>query len=380
MYQRVSAWCIAALLLLGLLAGCSGDGDDGNPAGPGNGEPAEESIGPEGGMIEIPDAIALDIPAGALGDTVDFTIEENDSPEDPPGTMDFVSSAYTIEPEGQAFAVPAELTIEYEESDLHGGDENSIVIYTDGGTGWDALTTTVNTADNEVSADITHISDFAAMIDTSSSAAEGIFAMFYVHRGIMNMPFPRLLMRTDFLAAWFDSTYAPCQPVRPARADSVTCNEYGLPWDPMSNAHRYFDEWNPEFIELGADYTFVVTGNEEVPSLTQGITFPTYEPYITDPEWMSTVPLSGFTVSWESYGDGNVSIMIVGADTTQFVAVETANDGSYTFEGSELSELDPGDGVISMNHYEMEYIEAAGYDSRSYIRAMVTNAVLVTLQ
>jgi len=185
----------ALLLLLGTAAlalalGCSsgsGGTDTDDPQ-----DTAEESIGPAGGTIELDGEARLVIPAGALAATVGFSLEENDSPAAPPASKQFATDAYSIEPSGTAFTIPATVTLEYDEGDLAGEDENSIIIYTDDGRGWEPLTSTVNESNNEVSAEIDHLSDFVAAVDIGTSA-DGVFAALKVHCGIINIPGERPL-------------------------------------------------------------------------------------------------------------------------------------------------------------------------------------------
>ncbi|MBD3366804.1 MAG: hypothetical protein GF405_01365 [Candidatus Eisenbacteria bacterium] len=363
-----------------ILAGCSGSGGTGPSDDPSS---AQGTIGPNGGSVEIEDEVELSVPAGALAGDVDFTIEEDTSPSGATPPMDFVTSSYDIEPDGMVFLSAATVTIEYDPTGLGRADEDDIIICTNSGSGWEQLTTTVDTGANEASAEVGHLSEFAAMVDTTSSGqpAEGIYANLTVQRSIMTLPAPAdTLMRTDYLYARFDSTYAPCDPIEPVQPDSVTCNEYELVWDPMSNRHRYFDPFDTEFIVLGDNYEFVVHEIRSVPPLTADIDFVEYEPYMTSPTYMSNVSLSGFTMTWESTGGSlDVSIQIVPQGGGSVVAIETANDGSHTFSSGDLSELSAGQAAIVINYYKEETIDAEGYDSQSTITAKTTNSTLVTL-
>lgn len=82
---------LAAVLTLSFLAGCDQQG---------------ETVGPRGGVVMSDDGrVTLDIPAGALTDEVEVSIEVV---EDAPGGI--VGVAYAIEPAGVSLLRPATLT------------------------------------------------------------------------------------------------------------------------------------------------------------------------------------------------------------------------------------------------------------------------------
>jgi hypothetical protein len=372
---------LAALTLGVVLAvgGCSssGTGPSDDPSS------AQGTVGPNGGSVEIDGEIELAIPPGAVADDTDFTIEEDDNPTSPTPPMDFVSSCYDIEPDDLVFLSAATVTIEYDPNDLGRADEDDIVICTNSGSGWEECTTTVDAGANEASAEIGHLSDFAALVDTTSSGqpAEGIYANLLIQRSIMTLPAPAdTIMRNDYLYARFDSAYAPCEPIQPIQADSVTCNEYELVWDAMSSRHRYMDVFDTAFLEFGANYEFRVDADRALPALVADIDFLEREPYMTDPSYMSSVSLSGFTMTWQSTGGSrDVAIQIVPQGGGSVVAVETANDGSHTFSAGDLDDLSTGQAAIVINYYVEESISEQGYDSQSTIMAKTTNSTLVLL-
>lgn len=69
---------------------------------------ASARIGPEGGRIEAGD-VALDIPAGALGETTEIRIRAS---EESPEGISLLSSVYRFEPAGLTFSQPVQLTHE----------------------------------------------------------------------------------------------------------------------------------------------------------------------------------------------------------------------------------------------------------------------------
>jgi hypothetical protein len=110
----------AALLLTTVAAGCDvWDAD---------------RIGPEGGVVVSDDGrMALEIPAGALDEAVEITIETTES------TDDTVAPVYVIEPVGLAFRYPTELVFDYDEESLGEHDPEALELVTLRELGWDYL-------------------------------------------------------------------------------------------------------------------------------------------------------------------------------------------------------------------------------------------------
>ncbi len=386
--KRLLLLLIVLTMSVALVAGCSSSGGSGPDDN--DNEPAEGAIGPAGGGIELDGQARLDVPVGALNDTINFTMEENDSPTAPPTGKDFCSDCVSIGPSGTNFNIPATVTVEYDPGDLGGADEADVVIYTDDGRGWTALTTTVDEGDNEASAQINHLSDFAAMVDTTSGGpqADGVFAALKIARGITYMEFASrdsMVIMSDFLMAWFDSTVAPCSPARPIMVDSVWCENgavYPLEWSAIETTYKYVQWPMSVFLEEDETYTYHVDGGSDAPDLTVSIDFPESTPYIVDPVNQDVVSRSGFTVTWEgSEGSGDVHLGIIPAGGTgNGVYVVTANDGSHTFTSGDLSGVPSGQAAITLNYFNYENIDAPGYDENSYIEAKVTHGVVVTIQ
>jgi hypothetical protein len=89
--QTIAAACLAFVGLFGC-----------DPLG-------EHAIGPEGGVVESDDGrLTLDIPAGALHEAIEITIEEAD--ELPEGAL---GPAYRVLPVGTVFAAPVHLLYNY---------------------------------------------------------------------------------------------------------------------------------------------------------------------------------------------------------------------------------------------------------------------------
>jgi len=374
-------WRILVIIImtLGIVwVGCSDDDDSGTNGGNGD-TPVTVDIGPEGGVVMITGEVVLTIPPDAVTDTVAFSIARNNSPTSPGGTMCFVTPVYTIEPSGTDFTSGNEalLTITYNETNLHGADENDVDICTCGGSVWSPLSTTVESNNNMAITEIDHLSDFAVMVDTASPA-EGVYAAMVVSRMITlygSTPF-----RMDGITARFDSAYAPCVVVDPQQADSVTCNDFALTWIPDMDLYMYMPVSGYEYLELGETYVFEVEASLTVPSLTDSIDFPATENYITYPVGDANVSLSGFDVTWTGAGSGNVLLVLSNDAGDSTVMLEVPNSGSYSFTSDDLQDIQSGEYGLMLFNDNINYIDATGYDPRSYIKARMISSILINLQ
>jgi hypothetical protein len=366
--MKVSLSTYCTLLLLAMFwAGCSGDST--TDSSKDVDQLAEASIGPLGGTLEVPGKVTLIIPPGALDGTVNITIFKNNAPVSLGGTQRFASSVYSIEPSGTELAMDALILIDYNPSSLSGKSEDSVIIQTHDGTIWSNLVTAVDTASNLATASISHLSDFAATVDTASPAS-GVFAILVIGRSIMYMT--SIPYRLDEAVARFDSAYAPCDAIEPLQVDSVTCGQKILTWNSLLERYSYSDYLNPIFITLGAWYKFAIKGGGAAPDLFDSILFPAEEPYVTDPQDGDTVSNSGFSVTWTNSGDGTVRLILM-SETDSAIVVETNNSGSYTFTSAQLSRMKDDEYGLVMTHENVEYIDDEGYDPRSRIMARVIN-------
>jgi hypothetical protein len=374
---KYRGWLILSIIA-GFIIGCS---DDDKTTDPGGWQPPTQyEVGPEGDTIEVDNQLQFIIPPGALDSMVSFAFVQNNPPNSPPAPLGLVSSYYEIQPSGTNFNIPATLTLNYSEANLGGGDESTIQLYTYDGV-WTALTTTVDVNLNRISAPLSHLSGFAGAVDTTSSAAEGIFAKLVVGRNITYIgagdPY-----RVDVFEAVFDSTYAPCDPIQPIANVNVTCDDSILVWN--TNTHMYTYPETPvpmnPLISLGGYYTFEVTAGGGVPALTRSILFPASEPYLTYPTMMMTLGRSGFNITWAGYGTGVVELTFMDSNGQIVIFEETPNDGSYAVSAALLSGLPSGECVILISHHNKETITAAGYDSRSYIAGRVQSQTMFTLE
>ena len=368
---------LLTILPLFVIAGCGGD--DGDPTRPPAGNDAEETIGAAGGAIEMTGEVCLTIPPAALDADVDFTMNDaGSSHATMVSTRTLGSAVYSIGPSGTTFGAPVELVLHYDEADLGGVDESSIIIYTDSGSGWTPLPTTVDETANTATAEITHLSDFAVTAP-KGEAADGVFAVFevvrlatYVGEGLDNM-------HTDMIVARFDSVVNVCSPVRPLHPDSVYCNEYDMVWD--ADARGYIDDNEGvfDFLVLGGTYTFHVLPSLDVPALEESIDMVELEPVITNLQNMDVVSNEGFTVEWNDTSADSVSLtLVLSSDTV--VRKRVLSGGSYTFSGADLSGLVPGPYFLALSYYEKRFLtDVPGYDPHSHILSMTNDGKLIHL-
>ncbi len=122
-------------------------------------------LGPAGGLIcADEERVALRVPPGALVSEVLIGIEP--SPVNPPLSGLLPGRVYEFSPAGLEFALPALLTIEYADSDVPAGvDESSLIVLSSiHGTAlsnddpWEERPSSVDTAENRVQGTIEHFS------------------------------------------------------------------------------------------------------------------------------------------------------------------------------------------------------------------------------
>ncbi|MFZ5979801.1 MAG: hypothetical protein ACOYVF_04150 [Candidatus Zixiibacteriota bacterium] len=363
---------IAGIMLLSLLLwGCSDD-----DSGVDNNEPditvIDEIIGPEGGSISIAGKIILAVPAGALDDTMTFNIEQNSNPVSPEGTLGFLAPVFSVEPTGTDFLSPAVLTIYYDDADIGYAGESSVILGVDTGDGhWNMVTATVDTINNFVLANISHLSDYAVLGDTLSNFNEGVYGIFSIAR-MISIFGSGFSFAIEGIAVRFDSAYAPCEPVKALHPDSITCDTFDLEWEEMTSQYQAGFDWYYTVLEPEHDYVFTVYGNADVPSLVDTIRFPSCVPVLSAPIQGDTVSKTGFDVNWTGVCGGVVRITLMHNETDSILSVEADNAvGSYTFDSAALSDLAAGEYGIVMVHQNSKNIDAAGYDSRSTIMARV---------
>ncbi|MCK4413020.1 MAG: hypothetical protein KAY32_05715 [Candidatus Eisenbacteria sp.] len=366
---------VFAVLGLVFFAGCGSD--DGPTTPPTDG--VSETIGSSGGSIEISGEASLTIPSDALAGEVTFTMADAGSNHaDMVSVRALGSAVYSIGPSGTTFAEPVQLTLHYSEADLNGVAESSIIIYADTGSGWTALSTTVDEVNNIATAQITHLSDFA-VTTPAGETAQGVFGLFevvrlvgYAGQGVDNT-------HIDMIVARFDGVVSPCSPVDPLHPDSVYCNNYGMSFDEMILAYVDENTGSSDFLNLGGTYTFHVVASAEVPALERSITMVDHEPVITNINAGDAVSVEGFTVEWNDVSSDSVTV-VLSISNELLVSKRVLNNGSVTFTADDLASVNPGAGVLTLSHYERITLDdAPGYDPNSYLVATTSDIKLIYL-
>ena len=149
--------------------------------GDGDGDTVTKTIGPEGGTIESKDGIIrLEIPAGALDEDTEISLERFNSIEGDSGLI-----LIEFQPDGQVFLVPANLTVDISDSVITGEDQIEFsqmqIIFTVNEAGeleaLENLTLDINdtTGEATLSGDVNHFSRFVSGISAGVSAVvEGV--------------------------------------------------------------------------------------------------------------------------------------------------------------------------------------------------------------
>lgn len=120
-----------------------------------------DGIGPEGGVVVSEDGrMALEVPAGALDEYVDISIERVDGPEGSAADL------YVIEPMGMAFSFPAELIYDYDDDMLGQAAPESLSLVAQREASWNYLADQlVDDEDQTVSASLMALSNVTVVIE-----------------------------------------------------------------------------------------------------------------------------------------------------------------------------------------------------------------------
>lgn len=125
-----------------------------------NGSPStasEEISATEGGEVTLEDGAGLVIPAGALDDDTEITIESAEPASSLPDQDSLQGLTYELGPDGTTFSKPVELTLPLDATP--GADQQAVVSwYNEDTEAWEDVTTTVG--DGEVTAEIEHFTLF----------------------------------------------------------------------------------------------------------------------------------------------------------------------------------------------------------------------------
>lgn len=120
-----------------------------------------DGIGPDGGVIVSEDGrMALEIPAGALDETVELTIERV------PGPEGAASALYMVEPMGLVLQRPAAIVFDYDDETLEGRDAEALTLLAHREADWAYLgDQLVDDDDQTVSASMIALSPVTVVID-----------------------------------------------------------------------------------------------------------------------------------------------------------------------------------------------------------------------
>ena len=146
----------------GLLQKSSGDAEITFPktdVGTPNGPAMTKSIGPAGGSIASPDGrITVKVPPNEVPVAIEFSIQPITNQ-----AQGGLGNAYRLEPNGQKFAMPAEVTFKYDDHDLEGtAPEFLEVAYQDEQKVWQSLKTTkIDSAGKTFTVSTTHFTDMS---------------------------------------------------------------------------------------------------------------------------------------------------------------------------------------------------------------------------
>ena len=124
-----------------------------------NGPATTKSIGPAGGSIASPDGrITVDVPPNAVSGPVDFSIQPITNL-----AHGGVGSAYRLEPGGQKFAPPIEVSFKFDAQDLKGYSPETLAIAYQDPTGvWQSFrTVNIDQASKTLTVSTTHFTDLS---------------------------------------------------------------------------------------------------------------------------------------------------------------------------------------------------------------------------
>lgn len=128
-------------------------------------EVVREVIGSDGGSIEADGGnVVLDIPEGALEEDVELTVAPAETSELPEGAIE--GTAFDFGPDGQEFAEPVTITVHYDETQVT--DEENLSIHLLRDDIWEKIPSIVNTAENVITAEVTHFSVYAVVPSVAS--------------------------------------------------------------------------------------------------------------------------------------------------------------------------------------------------------------------
>jgi hypothetical protein len=129
-----------------------------NAIGTPKGSPTKKAIGPAGGSISSPDGrITVNVPQQAVSEAVDFSIQPLTNMA--PGGL---GDAYRLEPNGQTFSVPVNLTFKFADEEVAGTEPEALAIaYQDNVGVWRTSLPEIDKQKKSYTVSTTHFSDWA---------------------------------------------------------------------------------------------------------------------------------------------------------------------------------------------------------------------------
>jgi hypothetical protein len=172
MFFRITVRCkngialVLGLILAIALSGCGRSTRDAGDTevvfaptevGTPQGDKATKAIGPAGGTLGSLDGrMTLTVPNGALTETIPFSIQPITNK-----AANGIGLAYRLEPNGQTFTTPLQISVRYDEKDLEGTVPEALSIaYQDSQGAWHELKA-VDQTENTLTVAATHFTDWS---------------------------------------------------------------------------------------------------------------------------------------------------------------------------------------------------------------------------
>ncbi|MEQ1846689.1 MAG: CHAP domain-containing protein, partial [Nitrospira sp.] len=159
MLRGLASATFFGLLLVGLLAGCSGGGSSSSGGNPTPSSTTSTIIGPRGGVAATSDGtITIVVPAGALASNTAITIAPS-SANTPQGN---IGEALDLGPDGTIFSTPVTISVKYDPNLIpQGVTESSLTLAFSSGSTWTDIPTTVDTVNKLLNGQTTHFSTYS---------------------------------------------------------------------------------------------------------------------------------------------------------------------------------------------------------------------------
>ena len=318
------------------------------------------TVGADGGVVILDDAISLGIPAGALAADTEFTITS-----DPATAFEQAdhrrpeSPVYTVTPRGAGVADPLQVTVHYDPTTLETNYPAALRLYADSGKGWQELETTLNGDLGLAQALIDTVSD---IVLTAPNPGEGV----YVEYGtVLSYIFDTSgYFRHDQVYARFDVACAD-EPQQPLLASTVYGSGAGWTEQLLSTGLDFQFYSSASFLTIGGAYHLNVNSSASVPTAYLEGHVTDRQVFVTAPAFEGDVSRDGFTVTWSGTDAGGEVTLCLDQFGSRFAEVTVANTGSYTFTTDQLAAIDNGVVLLVGIWQKSTPVFHLGYDPRS---------------